>query len=497
MKKCRLLEKLGTDTGYIMKVKQFFRRKYKQVFVSERLTFKDRLALAIPVIPSYLVTLLIFNVLFKYFTDVAGIDPLVVGTVFMILSIWNAVNDPLIGILIDKMPNIIGRDKYLFIVKYSVPVIVIPIFLLVFVQGTWHEWVIYGYMLVMLVIYEAGSTAYSTSINCYIFARIHDTQERVEYSLISTYMNYIFSSVITLIPLLMFVDDRPSEYITPAILVVLTLDALLFWFSLRNLKDDGLAYDDGFVNEDAQLAKDIVLYTKDIFKSRGFWINSILSYLVGMSVAYYFTYYIYFVDDILNITGFQSFLIDTGNGVLAFLVIPIIPYITKKVGIKYACIIALIPGIIGFGLLYFTQGVALFTISFALIVISNTSQMVIISSPLRFLVIDEDWQRTGVRKVGYINALSSLMIKPANGFRAMILGAVLSYFGYVGGAAAQTETALYGIRVASSIVPFIILILSVIVVLFLPYNRKRENEIIALREQMEKDIEAATEASTV
>lgn len=469
-----------------MKIRSFFKEKYKKVFISERLTFGDRMMLAVPKMPSYLVQLLIYTVLMKYFTDVAGLSPVLVGTVFMLLSIWNAVNDPLVGILLDKMPYLKNRGKYLYVAKLSVPFICIPIFVLLFVQSTWSEWFIYTYMLLMLAVYEAGATAYETSINSYVFVRIHDTQERIEYSLLTTYMSYIFSAVITLIPLLMFVDDRPTAFITPAIMLVLAANAGLFWFSLRKLKDSEEYYLTDFVNEDAKLAQDLLLYTKDVLKLRGFWVSSILSYLVNMSLAYYFTYYLYYVDDILSITGFQSFIIDTGNGLLAFCIIPFIPSIWKKVGVKNTCILALIPGIIGFGLLYFTHGVALLTFSFALIVISNTSQMVVLSTPLKYLIIDEDWQRTGTRKVGYISALSSLVVKPANGLRAMLFGAVLSAYGYNGAADVQTATALEGLRLSASVLPFLLLLGAVIVTLFLPYNRKRENEIVEKRIEMEK-----------
>ncbi len=468
-------------------MKEFFKKKYKQSFTSTRMTFGERVLLAIPSMPAYLITILLFTVLFKYFTDVVGLDPILVGSVFMLLSIWNAINDPLIGIMLDKMPYIPNKGKYLYVAKFCVPFICIPVFLLLFVQSTWSEFLIYTYMLSMLVVYEAGATAYGTCINSYIFVRIHDTQERIEYSLLVTYMSYIFSGVITLIPLLMFVDDRPSYFITPAIMIVLALNTLLFWYGLKNLKDDASYYTGDFVNEDAQFAKDFIIYTKDIIKLKGFWITNILAYLIAMSVAYYFTYYLFFVDDILNVSGFQSFLIDTGNGIIAFLVVPIVPVISRKIGVKNTCILSLVPAMLGFFLLYFTNGPILLAFSFLLIVISNMSFMILLASPLRFLIIDEDWQRTGKRKVGFISALNGLVMKPANGMRAMLFGMILSMYGYNGAESVQTEQALQGIRVASSIVPFVILIGALVAVLLLPYNHKREKEIIALREEMEND----------
>ncbi|MFV0465906.1 MAG: MFS transporter [Lachnospiraceae bacterium] len=255
--------------------------------------------------------------------------------------------------------------------------------------------------------------------------------------------------------------------------------------SLRRLKDSPEYYKYDYVNEDAQLARDIMTYTKDIVKSKGFWMVNILSYLLTMSVSYYFTFFLYYMDNILKATATQSVVIDLVNGLMLFLAIPIIPSIQRKYGTKISFVYLIIPGIIGFAGLYFTNSLVSAFIFFALIVITDGFQQTIMG-PTVSLVIDEDWQRTNKRKIGYINALSSLVKKPASGIRAFIFGAILSYYGYDGTLAVQSESAITGLRVASSIVPLISLGLAVVVILLLPYSKKVEDEIIAKRIEMEE-----------
>lgn len=466
-------------------MKTFFRKQYQKVFKTTRMSFGERLFLVLPKLPMNVANLLVLVVMFKYFTDVVGLDPIMVGTIFMILSIWNAVNDPLIGILMDRMPYVPNKGKYIFVAKLTVPVIGFSMLGLMFVDSSWQNWLIYAYVLTMFVLYEAGMTAYFTGISSYTFLRLRDSEERMEYSVLQTYLIYIVSALVTMIPLIMFVGDQPVSYINPVMIIFITLNAVFFWVSLIKLKDSQEYYKSDFVNGDAQLAKDIVKYTKDIIKSKGFWLVNILSYLFHMSVAYYFTFFLYYMDNIINASSTQSVVIDLSNGLIMFLMVPFIPAIYRKFGTKRAYAIMIIPGILGFIGLYFADNIFWVFISFALIVITHGSQMTI-NGPIVSLVIDEDWQRSGTRKIGYINALSALIIKPANGIRAFIFGAVLSYFGYDGTLAVQSERAIYGLRVASSIIPLSALLVAVIVIQFIPYNRKVEDRIIAKRKEMEE-----------
>jgi GPH family glycoside/pentoside/hexuronide:cation symporter len=76
---------------------------------SNHLSFKTKLAFgAGDMGPAITANLLAFFLLF-FFTNVAGLNPALAGSVLMIGKIWDAVNDPIIGVLSDRTHSKWGR----------------------------------------------------------------------------------------------------------------------------------------------------------------------------------------------------------------------------------------------------------------------------------------------------------------------------------------------------------------------------------------------------
>lgn len=62
-----------------------------------------------------------FNLfLFYYYTDVFGLDPAAIGTMFLIANFWDAVNDPLMGAVADRNQSRFGKYRP-FLLWFCVP----------------------------------------------------------------------------------------------------------------------------------------------------------------------------------------------------------------------------------------------------------------------------------------------------------------------------------------------------------------------------------------
>lgn len=62
-----------------------------------------------------------FNLfLFYYYTDVYGLDPAAIGTMYLFANFWDAVNDPVMGALADRVNSPFGRYRP-FLLWFAVP----------------------------------------------------------------------------------------------------------------------------------------------------------------------------------------------------------------------------------------------------------------------------------------------------------------------------------------------------------------------------------------
>ena len=73
--------------------------------------------------------------------------------------------------------------------------------------------------------------------------------------------------------------------------------------------------------------------------------------------------------------------------------------------------------------------------------------------------------------------MNALLTIPVGGIHTMLFTSILAFYGFASGAEAQSETAIFGIRMASSFLPGILIILGMIPLFFMPINKKVEKEL--------------------
>ncbi len=66
--------------------------------------------------------------LMKFYTDVLGIAAAAAGTLFLVARVWDAVNDPLMGVVVDKTKNRMGKCRP-YILWFSLPMALFTILL--------------------------------------------------------------------------------------------------------------------------------------------------------------------------------------------------------------------------------------------------------------------------------------------------------------------------------------------------------------------------------
>jgi GPH family glycoside/pentoside/hexuronide:cation symporter len=159
-----------------------------------------------------------------------------------------------------------------------------------------------------------------------------------------------------------------------------------------------------------------------------------------------------------------------------FAFLPFIPKLSSIFGMRNLIIISTIPLGLSYMSLYLVSGFwAAMLVYIGIIIFTNIGSVV--GSPLFGAIIDEDEKRTGTRKAGLFTGMNALLTIPIGGLHTMIFTSILAFYGFVSGAETQAESAVSGIRLASSFLPGVLIILGAIPLLFLPINKRVEKEL--------------------
>ena len=120
--------------------------------------------------------------LMVFLTDTFGVPAAAVGAIMLFASVWDAINDPLMGVLADKTKTRFGRYRpYLLIVPFLLAVVDVCLFLSPNLSN--HGKIVWT--AVFYVLYGMLRTAFEIPCNALINAVTNKENERQK--LISTY----------------------------------------------------------------------------------------------------------------------------------------------------------------------------------------------------------------------------------------------------------------------------------------------------------------------
>ncbi|MFW9901653.1 MAG: MFS transporter, partial [Candidatus Thorarchaeota archaeon] len=180
------------------------------------------------------ISLQLFNMyVFTFYFAVVGIDVNLITFVFIIWSIWNAINDPLLGALSDRTKTRFGRRKPYIIAAIGPLCLIIILLFTPPVNSNTNSFI---YMLIMVILFDITYTAFDlnyASLFPEMFLNLQDRAKSNAIKQIFTVIGLIFASIIPtlFIPKL----DDPlylSNYALAAVImvVIIAIGAILLIF---------------------------------------------------------------------------------------------------------------------------------------------------------------------------------------------------------------------------------------------------------------------------
>jgi GPH family glycoside/pentoside/hexuronide:cation symporter len=214
--------------------------------------------------------------------------------------------------------------------------------------------------------------------------------------------------------------------------------------------------------------------------------------------AFFIIVYHMFNGDTVAAGGWPAWFGTVSAFATAFLVIPIITFISEKLGKRKAFIISTLISIVGYILKWWGfSGASPWLIFMPIPLLSfGIGGLFTLMMSMTADVCDLDELNTGTRREGTFGAVYWWMVKLGQAVALLVSGIVLSMVGFKEGAAIQTVETMTNLRIADIVIPVFTAFLAILVMLGYDISERRANEIrealVARRGEAKREGEEGT-----
>ncbi len=420
-------------------------------------------------------------VLSFYFVAIR-LDIKLIMLAFIIWTLWNAFNDPLIGYLSDRTRTRIGRRKP-FIILGSIPILIIEI--IVWLPPTGNQIITFVYLLIILICFDTFYTMV-TLIDS-VFPELYTSvEERAEVNTIKQVLATIGLILAFLVPG-MFIGETlsdPSGYpingIVTTILVGISLVICIRW---------GVVEKEEF-KLDHKHEFSFFKGIKYTFNNKGFILYTIMFFLFEYIILLYGSVIPLWGENVLEVgSTFETSLLLGSIFIVGIISVILWRYLDVKIGSRKSYAIAMVLFAVAIiPILFATDFIsALLTISTAGIGFGGMLYFIylIIAD-----VIDEDELKTGVRREGTFFGVTNFFMRLSMVISVLSVSLVFVSTGWETWTPDPNFDILLGIRLLMVLFPMIAIILSLVCLYFYPFTKSKVDEIkFQLKELHEKKLE--------
>ena len=431
--------------------------------------------------------------LFSYFlpffySNVFGLSLADAGVLMLVTRIWDAVSDPMMGIIADRTKTRWGKYRP-YLLFFALPFAVCGIMLFTTPETGKKVWAYFTYLL-MMTVYTGINVPYGSLLNVM-------TSDSDEKSVLSSYRMFFayggsFIALFAWEPLcnlfdkgrtavdqaaggLASISTDPAAW-NKAMIVIASFCFVLFILSFLMTKEHVRSESTVSVGKDLKL----------LLKNKPWWLmigaalaSNLFNTVRGTTTAYFFADYI---QKTVEMTPQWAFLVSAGiflsageiaNMAGVVLAVPMSRNLGKK-NTYMVSMAALIALSIAFFFLPATTG-GYWAMFLFQIVISVFTGVV---SPLVWSmyadVADYSELKDGTASTGLIFSSASMAQKFGGAFGGSAVMWMLAAFGYnTMAGVVQTETAILGLRILMSWVPALVAALAILVVWFYPLTKQK------------------------
>lgn len=435
-----------------------------------------------------------------FFTNVAGLNPGMAGSILLIGKIWDAINDPIVGMLSDRTRSRWGRRHPWMLFG------AIPFGIFFFLQWlvpqfssdpTTNQWGLFWYYVVISILFNSFYTAVNLPYTALTPELTQDYDERTNlssfrfgFSISGSILSLLLGGAIFALPMLK--NNPLQQYsVMGAVCAVISVLPLFWcvWGTRQRVKEtERLRLE---TSDEATLP--YLEQLKIVFSNRPF-LYVIGIYLCSwLAVQNTVSVIPYFVKNWMGLTTQDFINVIITVQVTALIMLFVWSEVSKRVGKKAVYFMGMSVWIIAeIGLFMVQPGQSWLLYVLAVMAGFGVSTAYLIPWSMIPDVIELDELQTGQRREGVFYGFMVLLQKVALAIGLFLVGWVLQQAGFLSTTAGQAEpiqpaSALWAIRVLVGPAPLVVLLIGLVLAYFYPITKEVHAEIMLKLQERKRE----------
>ena len=422
----------------------------------ERLPFRSKLAFGLSQGSINLLQVIALGSAITFYYNVKlGLSEEWISLAWLLFAFWNAVNDPLFGILQERVDTDIGRR--IPVLRFGAPFYALTFVICWFPFMGNTQVALFWNLLLALFLFDSMFTMVGLVITA-LPAEMCITQEaRSNLSLYNVILGSIGALFAMVLPLVLLTEEASTvlnPLFKPVMVLVAIVAGLVLFLSSYALTENEYARTEEPLGFLESMVKTI--------RNREFLVFEAMNFFREMAFTIVTGSLIYFVQYVMNLQGLGAsaplFVIFVLMLTFSFLA----DRMVRKRGLKQVYIIGLLITSAGLILLG-ASGDWLILVILSLVVVGiGMAPVTLVWSPILADVIDHDELLTGKRRETTYAGMNALITKPAISVANALFLLVISGFGFDNTLSIQPDSAILGIRLGYTLIPAISFIIGAI-----------------------------------